>query len=152
MEEEAMESLAESAVAKLRAERDETLRRLLPLAESDCRYPAQWAGTDRSVNFLLRAFTSHQLDHLQHAQKLLRNRAWSATEPQMLLMKAHALQGELEALFLSLSDEDFTRAGPDDGDWSAQQIVEHLAEIERHYREEILRAVERGRAQTPAAP
>src|SRR6266508_1008500 len=106
-----MGNRAQVAVAKLRDERDETLRRLLPLAESDCRYPAKWAGTDRSVNFLLRAFTSHQLDHLQHAQKLLRDRGWSSTEPQILLMKAQALLGELEALFLSLSDEEFTRNG-----------------------------------------
>jgi hypothetical protein len=120
------------------------------LAESDCRYPAKWGGTDRSVNFLLRAFTPHQLDHLQHAQKLLRARTWSATEPQILLMKAHALQGELEALFLSLSDEEFTQTGPDAEDWSIQRLVEHLAEVERHYRDEILRAVEQGRSQAPA--
>jgi hypothetical protein len=146
-----MGSLAESAIAKLRAERDETLRRLLPLSESDCRYPAKWAGTDRSVNFLLRAFTSHQLDHLQHAQKLLRARSWSATEAQILLMKAQALQGELEALFLSLSDEEFTRTGPDAEDWSVQRLVEHLAEVERHYRDEILRAVEEGHTRAPAS-
>jgi len=138
--------LAEAAVANLRHERDETLRSLLTLAESDCRYPARWAGTDRSVNFLLRAFTSHQLDHLQHAQKLLRERGWSATEPQILLMKAQGLLGELEALFLSLSDEEFARAGPDEGDWSIQRIVEHLADIERAYRREILRGVAEGRA------
>ena len=97
-----MGSAAESAIGKLRAERDETLRRLLPLTESECRYPAKWAGTDRSVNFLLRMFSSHQLDHLQHAQKLLRDRGWSASEPQILLMKAHALMGELEALLVPL--------------------------------------------------
>jgi hypothetical protein len=137
------------AVAKLRQERDETLRRLLPLAESDCRYPAKWAGTDRTVNFLLRAFTSHELDHLQHAQKLLRDRGWAPTEPHILLMKAHALLGELEALFLSLSDEEFTRTGPTEGDWSIEQLVEHIADIERVYRTEIIRAVEQGRAAGP---
>jgi hypothetical protein len=144
-----MGNLAETAVAKLRDEREETLRRLLTLAESDCRYPAKWAGTDRSVNFLLRAFSLHQLDHLQHAQKLLRDRGWSFTEPQILLMKAQALLGELEAMFLSLSDDDFTRMGPNEEDWSAQQMVEHLAAVERAYREEILRAVEQGRSQAP---
>lgn len=144
--------MAEAAIAKLREERDETLRRLLVLAETDCRYPAKWAGTDRSVNFLLRAFTSHQLDHLQHAQKLLRDRGWSATEPQILLMKAQALLGELEALFLSLSDGEFSQTGPTEEDWSAQQMVEHLAAVERTYREEILRAVAQGRSQAAAAP
>lgn len=147
-----MGNLAETAVAKLRDEREETLRRLLTLAESDCRYPAKWAGTDRSVNFLLRAFSLHQLDHLQHAQKLLRDRGWTFIEPQILLMKAQALLGELEALFLSLSDDDFTKPGPNEADWSAQQMVQHLAEVERAYREEILRAVEQGRSEAPTAP
>jgi hypothetical protein len=145
-----MGKVSATAVARLRQERDETLHSLLGLAESDCTYPARWAGTDRSVNFLRRAFTNHALDHLQHSQKLLRARGWSATEPQILLMKAQALQGELEALFLSLSDEEFTQGGPNDGDWSLQQIVEHMTEVERHYREEILRAVEAGHAQAPA--
>jgi hypothetical protein len=145
-----MGQVAEAGVAKLRAQRDETLRNLLALDESDCRLPARWAGTDRSVNFLLRHFTSHELDHLQHAQKLLRERGWSATEPQILLMKAHALLGELEALFLSLSDEDFTRTGPGTEDWSIEQLVEHMADVERHYRNEIMRAVEKGRAEAAA--
>jgi len=145
-----MGSLAESAVAKLREERDETLRHLLTLDESDCKLPAKWAGTDRSVNFLLRTFTSHELDHLQHSQKLLRDRGWSATEPQILLMKANALLGEIEALFLSLSDEDFTKTGPGPEDWSVAQIVEHMADVERHYRNEIMRSVEKGRAETSA--
>jgi hypothetical protein len=147
-----MGRLAEAAIAKLRTERDETLRTLLGISEEDCRLPAKWAGTDRSVNFLLRHLTSHQLDHLQHLQKLLRGREHSLTEPQILLMKAHALQGELEALLLSLSDEDFTKEGPNEGDWSAQRLAEHLAEIERGYREEMRTSIEKAHAGTVGVP
>ncbi len=145
-----MGALAEAAVAKLRAERDETLRSLLPLAESDCRYPAKWAGTDRSVNFLLRMFAIHELDHMQHVQKLLFARGWHPSEAKMLLAKAHALRGEIEALFLGLSDEEFSQGGPNEADWSPRQIIEHMATVERGYREEIQRAVAAGRA--PAGP
>jgi hypothetical protein len=138
-----MGKLAEASVAQLRTERDETLRSLLSLAEPDCRLPARWAGTDRTVNFLLRQFSGHQLDHLQHLQKLLRDRGRSSTEAEILLGKAHALQGEIEAIVLSLSDEELTETGPNDGDWSAQRIVEHLGEVERGYREEIRSSVQR---------
>jgi hypothetical protein len=140
-----MGKLAETAVAKLRTERDETLRALLPLQDSDCRYPARWANTDRHVNFMLRMFSAHQLDHLQQMQKVLRDRQRGLTEAQLLLLKAHALQGELEALALSLEDDEFSQPGPNEGDWSPQQIVEHVADIERMYREEISRAVVAGR-------
>lgn len=142
-----MGALAEAAVARLRAEREETLRALMDLREDDCRYPARWANMDRTVNFVLRAFSLHLLDHIQHAMKLMRDRGQHLTEPQILLMKSQALMGEFEALMLSLSDEEFTRGGPKEGDWPAQKIVEHVAETERAYRREILRAVEAGRAQ-----
>ncbi len=141
-----MGALAEQAIAKLRVERDETLRTLLPIDEADCRLPAKWAGTDRTVNFLLRHLTSHQLDHLQHVQKLLRGRQHSLTEPQILLMKAHALQGEMEALLLSLTDEDFLKEGPNEGDWSVQRLAEHLCEVERGYREEMRSSIQKAHA------
>jgi hypothetical protein len=124
------------------------LRTLLGISEEDCRLPAKWAGTDRSVNFLLRHLSSHQLDHLQHLQKLLRGRQRALTESQILLMKAHALQGELEAILLSLTDEEFTQDGPNEGDWSAQQLAEHLAQIERGYRQEIRSSIEKAHADT----
>jgi uncharacterized damage-inducible protein DinB len=50
------------------------------------------------------------------------------------------MQGELEALVLSLSDEEFTRAEAGSDDWSVERLVEHIAEVERGYRAEILRA------------
>jgi hypothetical protein len=87
-----MASRAEAAIAKLRNERDETLRTLLSLPEPSCRLPARWAGTDRTVNFLLRMFTSHQMDHMQQLQKMLRDREHTLTEPQVLLMRAQAMQ------------------------------------------------------------
>jgi hypothetical protein len=142
-----MGALAEAAVAKLREEREQTLRELLALSEGECRYPARWGGMDRTVNFVLRAFSLHLLDHIQHAMKLMRDRGQTLTEPQILLMKSQALMGEFETMLLALSDEEFARGGPNDGDWPAQKILEHVAETERGYREEILRAVRAGREQ-----
>ncbi|MBM2811992.1 MAG: hypothetical protein HW416_2751 [Chloroflexi bacterium] len=140
-----MVTRAESAIARLRSERDTTLRSLSSLPEPACKLPARWAGTDRTVNFLLRMFTAHQMDHMQQLQKMLRDRQHTMTEPQLLLMRAQAIQGELEALVLGLSEDEFTQAGQNEDDWSVERLVEHVAEVERNYRTEILRAVEQAR-------
>jgi hypothetical protein len=133
--------VAEASVARLVAERDETLRALLGLRDEDCRKKLEFYGREQSVNRVLRSFTAHAHDHFQHLLRLLQARGRPLSEAELLLMKAHAAQAELEALLLSLSDEEFTQGGPNPEDWSAQQIVDHLAEIERNYREAIRQAV-----------
>ena len=143
-----MGRLAETAVARLRTERDETLRSLLGLDDPECRRTLQWYGREQSVGHMLRAFTSHALDHFQHLHRLLQARGRPITEAQLLLMKAESAQAELEALLLSLSDEELTRTGPNEGDWSAAQILDHVIETERRYRAAILEALE---VEAPAA-
>lgn len=138
-------SAAAAAVQQLRAQRDEALRELARLTEQDCRYPAPWGGVTRTVNFMLRAFSLHELDHLQHAQRLLRGRGADLGEAQLLLMKAQALRGELEALVLGLTDEQFEAAGPDD-EWSIRQLVDHVRQTDRGYFETTRNAVAEGRA------
>ena len=65
------------------------------------------------------------------------------TEAQLLLMKAEAAQAEFSALVRSLSDAEFAQTGPNEGDWSAAQILEHVINNERKYREAILAVVAR---------
>lgn len=136
---------------RVTAERERIVRELATLSEADCLAPAQWNGIQRNVNFLLRAYSLHELDHLQHLQKLLTKRGRVFSEAQILLSKAQALRGEVAALLLSLSDEEFDAAGPDEGDWSPRQLVEHLAQVDGNYARNIQSAVEqaRGRATTP---
>jgi hypothetical protein len=128
-------------MAKLDAERAETLRALLGLADEDCAVRMEWSGRKRSVGNMLRVFTTHSLDHYQHLMRLLQARGMRFTEAQLLLMKAQAAHAELQALVLSLDDEAFSATGPVEGDWSAGQIVDHLREAERDYREAIVAAV-----------
>ena len=125
----------------LARQREDIVRELAQLSETDCRAPAQWAGIQRNVNFLLRAFSLHELDHLQHLQKLVAARGRSFNEPQLLLAKAQALRGELLSLLLSLSDEEFDTGGPGADDWSPRQIVEHLLEVDAGYANNIRNAV-----------
>jgi uncharacterized damage-inducible protein DinB len=130
-------SEAERAIARLRAERATTLRLLLRLPDEDCARKVTWWGRQQSINQRLRAFTAHALDHFQHLHRLLQARGHRFTEAQLLLMKAHAAQAELEAMALALTDEEFAAEGPVEGDWSARQVVEHMIETEREYRESI---------------
>ena len=57
------------------------------------------------------------------------NGHWRAESRQM---------AEFEVMCLALSDKDFTAQGPVEGDWSAEQILEHVTTQERSYRERIL--------------
>ena len=138
---------AAESVARLARQREEIVRELAQLSDSDCRAPAQWGGMQRSVNFLLRAFSLHEIDHIQHLHKLLAARGRHFNEPQILLAKAQALRGELLALLLSLSDEEFEAGGPAPEDWSPRQLVEHLLEVDAGYAQNIRASVAAARAQ-----
>lgn len=130
--------LAEQAVDELRAERRETLRSLLPLTDEQCATRVPSEGRLQSVNQVLRAFTSHELDHFQHLVRLLEARGRHFTEAELLLMKAHAALAEFEVLVLSLTDEEIDAVGPNDGDWSARQVLAHVIGNEQKYRQRIL--------------
>lgn len=134
---------AEQGVARLTAERTTTLRALLGLRDEQCRVKGEWSGGPQSVNRMLRSFASHSLDHFQHLHRLLQARGRPITEAQLLLMKAEVAQAEFTALVRSLSDSEFTQTGPNEGDWSAAQILEHVIDNERRYRELIVAAVAR---------
>jgi hypothetical protein len=114
---------------------------LLRLPDEDCSRKVSWWGREQSINQRLRAFTSHALDHFQHLHRLLQARGRPFTEAQLLLMKAHAAQAEFEAMVLALTDEEFAAGGPVEGDWSARQVVEHMVDTEREYRENIALAL-----------
>ena len=139
-------SRAEQAVAELRRERAETLRALLGLSEDDVKERIDWRGTPQSVNMRLQLFSGHLFDHQQHLLKLLAARGRSISTAEYMLMKAAAEMAQFEVLCLALSDADFTATGPNDGDWSAQQIIEHVTSTERGYRERLLAGLEAVRA------
>lgn len=134
------------SIQQLSQERARIVHELTQLSDADCRYPAQWAGVQRNVNFLLRAFSLHELDHVQHLHKLLAARGRRFSEAQLLLSKAQALRGEVEALLLSLSDEEFDAPGQDAEDWSVRQLVEHLAKVDAMYANNIRTSVANGRS------
>ena len=129
------------SVQRLARQREEIVQELAQLSEGDCKAPADWNNIPRTVNFLLRAFSLHELDHIQHLHKLLAARGRHFSEPEILLSKAQALRGELVALLLSLSEDEFEAMGPNAEDWSAHQLVNHLLEIDARYADNIRKSV-----------
>ena len=140
-----MGELAAQAVARWRAIRDEALAEFDRLSDQDLRGTTAVNGIERSANFLIRQLGNHDLDHLAHIIKLLERDGRHQTEARVLLGKIQAIHGELEALLLGLSDEEFTRErGPDE--WSVAKIVDHLIEAEQRYGQRIRTAVANARA------
>jgi len=129
---------AEQAISVLREERARTLRTLLSIPDEACATRVEWWGRKQTINQRLRAFTGHADDHFQHLHRLLQARGHHFSEAQLLMMKAHAALAFFEVLVLSLGDEEFDTTGPNEGDWSARQVLEHVINNEREYRENIL--------------
>jgi len=100
------------------------------------------AGCPQSVNMRLLAFTTHLIDHQQHLLRLRFARGRGITSAEYLMMKAAAAMAEFEVMCLALDDEDFTAQGPNEGDWSAEQILQHVTTAERNYREKIKAGLE----------
>ena len=145
-------SRAQQAVAELRSEREKTLDALLGLSEDDVKERIDWRGTPQSVNIRLQLFSGHLFDHQQHLVKLLAARGRTLSTAEYMLMKAASEMAQFEVLCLALSDEDFTKDGPAEGDWSAAQIIEHVTSTERNYRDRLVAGLEAVRAAADSTP
>jgi uncharacterized damage-inducible protein DinB len=142
-------TLAQQAVAELRRERAKTLDALLGLSEDDVKARIDWRGSQQSVNMRLQLFSGHLLDHQQHLLKLLAARGRTLSTAEYMLMKAAGEMAQFEVLCLALSDSEFAAAGPEEGDWSAKEVIEHVASSERMYRERILSGLEAVKSAAP---
>jgi len=143
-------SLAEQAVAELRTERTETLRALAQLTDEELATRIEWRGGTQPVNQRVMAFGTHMIDHQQHLLRLLFARGRGLTAAEYLMVKNAALMAELETMALVLDDADFNAQGPVEGDWSAEQILQHVTRTERNYRERILAGLQSAKAEAAA--
>ena len=144
-------SKAEQAVAVLREERAQTLRALSGLTDADLATRIEWRGGPQAVNARVMGFGTHTIDHQQHLLRLLFARGRGLTAAEYLWVKNAALLAELEAMALVLGDDDFTAQGPVDGDWSAEQVLEHVVRAERNYRERVVSGLAAAKAEAEAA-
>ncbi len=144
-------SKAEQAVAVLREERTQTLRALSGLTDQDLATRIEWRGGQQPVNARVMGLGTHMIDHQQHLLRLLFARGRGLTAAEYLMVKNAALLAELEAMVLVLGDADYTAQGPVEGDWSAEQILEHVIRAERNYRERIVVGLAAAKAEAEAA-
>lgn len=138
-----MGEVVAETVARWRAVRDASIAALDGLSEEDLQRKTTWRGIERNVNFLVRQYGMHDLDHIGHVSKLLARQGRQQTEARVLLAKMQALHGELEGLVLGLTDEELTR-DPGDGEWSIAHIIDHLAESESRFTKRIVEIVAAG--------
>jgi uncharacterized damage-inducible protein DinB len=144
-------TLAEQAVAELRRERAATLHALSQLTDQQLATRIDWRGSPQAVNARVMAFGTHMIDHQQHLLRLLYARGRGLTAAEYLMVKNAALTAELETMALVLDDADFTAQGPVEGDWSAEEILQHVIRSEKGYRERILAGLEAARAEAARA-
>jgi len=144
-------TLAELAVGQLRDERALTLRALAHLTDDELATRIEWRGGTQPVNQRVMAFGTHLIDHQQHLLRLQIARGRPLTAGEYLFVKNAALMAEFEAMCLVLNDDDFVQQGPDEGDWSAAQILEHVIKTERAYRERILAGLSAAKAEAASA-
>lgn len=142
---------AEQAVAVLRDERGQTLRALAGLTDQDLATKIDWRGSPQGVNQRVMAFGTHAIDHEQHLLRLLNARGRGLSAAEYLWVRNATLMAAVEAMCLVLSDEDFTATGPNEGDWSAAQVLEHVVKAERGYRQRILAGLAAAKAEAAGA-
>ena len=87
----------------------------------------------------------------QHLLRLLNARGRGLSAAEYLWVRNATLLAAIEAMCLVLDDADFTATGPNEGDWSAAQVLEHVVKAERGYRERIVAGLAAAKGDAGAA-
>jgi len=107
-------------LARLRAVRAETDRRLDDLPAAAMTRPSQWVHYDVDVRFRLHRFGAHLIEHTIQCEKTLGALGWRATEGRRIVRHLTALLGEIENL-----------AGPAGAREIETRLVERAASLTR---------------------
>ena len=81
-------------------------------------------------------------EHASQLEGIRTGIAKAPTPPQRMLAEAERAWGQLLAATVGLTD-DTAQLQPDDGGWSAMQVLEHILNVEQSY----LAAAKRARGQ-----
>lgn len=125
---------------RLRSARDAVIAQLSDLNPAQLEHPSRWARWDVNIRLRLLRFAAHEREHTIHIIKTLRAIGHQPTEAHLILGRAQAVQGQLEARLVGVSDTLLAQVPPGE-DWSPRQILEHLITAEEHRRAQIEAAV-----------
>lgn len=122
-------------LASIRTTREEVLRELADLSEEEFKGPT---ATERraQVQKLLLRFGDHMREH---ANQIMSTRFALQGTPKstaLALREAELAWGALLGALVNLSDEDLRRRPPD-GNWSIEEILQHILASERRSLEAI---------------
>ncbi|MCL5109277.1 MAG: DinB family protein [Chloroflexi bacterium] len=105
--------------------------RLQRLSEEDLKKPAPWHNTDFTVRFLLHRLAGHCLDHLNQLHKVRQGIGVAQSEAQMILNQYFVTQAAILGELVGLSEEQLAQPQAE-GEWSANQVLEHLLTSQRN--------------------
>lgn len=128
----------DALLAQIRATREETLHTLRDVTEADFALRTDLQRWDDLRRVLLR-FGDHMREHSNQLEDARQKTGTGPTMPQRMLAEAERAWGQLLAATVGLDDETASRQ-PDDGGWSALQVLDHIAEVEQNV---LLAAAER---------
>ncbi len=121
---------AEARLAQSRAELLAALDDISP-EELDRR-----SASGRSLRQMLHLLADHESDHVFHLMRARRGAGSRVNEVHRLLAELSEVRGRLLGNLAGLRQEHLD-AEWEDGEWTIRQIVEHLAETERHWAEQV---------------
>ncbi|MEZ4865483.1 MAG: DinB family protein [Caldilineaceae bacterium] len=127
-------------LTQIRTVRLETLASLNDATEAEFATPTDLKRWDDLRRVLLR-FGEHMREHSNQLEDSRQKVGTGPTMPQRMLAEAERAWGQLLAATVGLTDERATLQ-PDDGGWSAIQVLEHILQVEQNY----LAAAQRARA------
>ena len=128
-------------LAQIRTTREETLRALQDVTEAEFALRTDLQRWDDLRRVLLR-FADHMREHSNQLEDARQKTGTGPTMPQRMLAEAERAWGQLLAATVGLDDESASQQ-PDDGGWSALQVLEHIAEVEQNV---LLAAAQRTRS------
>ncbi len=131
----------DALLAQIRATREETLHTLQDVTEAEFSLRTDLQRWDDLRRVLLR-FADHMREHSNQLEDARQKTGTGPTMPQRMLAEAERAWGQLLSATVGLDDETASRQ-PDDGGWSALQVLEHIAEVEQNV---LLAAAQRTRS------
>ncbi|MCB0088104.1 MAG: DinB family protein [Caldilineaceae bacterium] len=131
----------EELLSQIRTVRMDTLRTLDDTTEAEFSTPTDLKRWDELRRVLLR-FGEHMREHSNQLEDSRQKVGSGPTMPQRMLAEAERAWGQLLAATVGLTD-DTAQLQPDDGGWSAMQVLEHILNVEQSY----LAAAKRARGQ-----
>ncbi len=119
---------------------EEIETRLAGLSEKQLASPATWQGLNRHARFLMHRLTAHVSDHGLQLRKGRQAMGVPMSEAQGILAQFAIAQMAMLAENFGLSEEEYVKA-PTEGEWSAEQVIAHVIEVERRTLQQIEDAV-----------